>query len=81
MTVVVTTLANRKARKSQMCPPSKVSLNEAVESIQFNSYLLTKGILAFTMVYSSLNWMTYRRAREEAEADDPKSNSSKKKKK
>lgn len=34
------------------------------------SYLVGKGIILFTMFYCSLNWLHYKRMREDQEKDD-----------
>jgi hypothetical protein len=38
-------------------------------TLSYESYLIGKGIIVFTMVYCTLNWLHYKRVREESEKD------------
>jgi hypothetical protein len=50
----------------------KSSMNDIVDTIRFNTYIITKGVLLFTFFYCSMNWWFYRQMRKDNEDDDNK---------
>lgn len=57
-------------RKKHNIITTKVSMNEAMEIVSNNSYIVTKGIFLFGMFYFSLNWLHYKKIREDLEKDN-----------
>lgn len=51
-------------KKSPTVPP-RASLDW--QTLSYESYLIGKSIIIFTMVYCSLNWMHYRKMRKDLE--------------
>lgn len=41
-----------------------------VETLEYSSYIIGKGIIVFTMFYCSLNWLHYKNLREQNEKDN-----------
>lgn len=52
----------------------KAFLGVDAETLTYESYIIGKGIILFTMFYCSLNWALYRRTREEFENKENKRN-------
>ena len=59
-----------KKSHKQLLPPSKVSMDEISRIVQYDSYIITKGVLLFFMFYSTLNWYHYRSIRKETENEE-----------
>jgi hypothetical protein len=46
-----------------------ISTKELLDIVEYNSYILTKGVLLFTFFYCSLNWLHYRDMRKRDEEE------------
>lgn len=48
----------------------RAGLLESVNDLANSAHLASKGVILFTMFYCSMNWMHYRRMREDSERCD-----------
>ncbi len=58
---------------------TKVNYMNPIESLEFSSYIVGKGIIFFTMLYTTLNWWNYKQIREDYERENKKDNKDNKK--
>lgn len=63
----------RSVGHSRRQPPQS-SLSELANTISFQSYIITKGVLMFGIFYGTMNWWYYKRTREEIDKDQDTKN-------
>jgi hypothetical protein len=67
-----TTMPTLSKNKSRLTTITKVSMDDITRIVEYDSYIITKGVLLFCMFYFSLNWIHYRNLRKEDEEEEKK---------